>query len=986
MQNQSISSAVLRSRRKLRSAVIVGMQMAALPAMAQTTAPAAGASAAQASGQPAPAQPAPPAPPPSRWQKEIDDALNASVAALEADNPREAERLSLVALRLTRKAHNIVDEANAISNLAGAQKRLGRMADAEANYRRSNELSVVIYGADAPDTAVGYDNLAIFLNENGRYAEAEPLHRRAIAIGEKALGAEDPYLLRWYTSLAMNLTFQGRYAEGLALQQKVLDIRRRISPGSRDVSRSLYYTGTTLEALGRDEEALPMMREALAIVEKTMPADSPAIGSAMQNLADSLLRASRPSEAIPLLQESARILGKASLPVGEANSQALLGKALADSGRYAESIEVLRPVMAKLRQISGNDYRNAAEHEFWLANALLRIGNKDEGSSLLLQSLDHDRKLLGPQHPDFALSLARTGDMLTDQGDAQAALPLLEEAVKLADATLPSDHTIRIRAGAALGRALYASNSGQRARADVLIEAAMSGADQRLARRSGLDPDARRDRHNLSAPFDVRIDADWDKAAENGADMAMARDEAFQVAQRAEASVVGAVIAANPEYRAALQERDARAIARDAALRRDLVTATRNDAEHAAARERRVAAEQALQDAEAELSRMGATETALDRIKPVSIASVQASLAHDEALLHVYTVDNASYLWLITREAVLWHRETSLGRTPLTALVQSLRPGTVADGRSQVGAVPDRPFDRSQAAALYQKLLQPFEPALASRKRLLVSGSGPLASLPLSVLIDRQGGWIADRFAIANIATPTMLTRRGCGASGAGACEPEQRLDLLAFVAANPALGAKRESWRAGLPALTAAEVDAARQRFGTRARVVTDAREAQVQNDPDLERARFLLVAAHGLTRGPDGDPGIALAGPAATEQEDGFLSAPEAAMLNLSADMVILSACDTAGGDGSVDGEAFSGLTRSFLVAGARSVVASQWRVSDAATASLIAELLNQLDNGVSAAEALQAAMRKVRTAPDGKWADPRYWAGFVLLGSGR
>ncbi|WP_084253475.1 CHAT domain-containing tetratricopeptide repeat protein [Sphingomonas pituitosa] len=979
MQKQGISRGIGRSgRKRLCCAVVVGMQVAALPAAAQTAQPAAGTSAATA--------PAQPAPPPSRWQKQIDDALYASVAAIEADNPREAERLSLLALRLTRKAHNIVDEANAVSNLAGAQKRLGRMAEAEANYRRSNELSLVIYGADAPDTAVGYDNLGIFLDENGRHSEAETLHRRAIAIGERTLGAEDPYLLRWYTSLAMNLGYQGRYAEGLAIQQKVLDIRRRISPGSRDVSRSLYYTGTILEALGRDEEALPMMREALAIVEKTMPPESPAIGAAMQNLADSLLRASRASEAIPLLQESARILGKASLPVGEAHSQALLGKALADSGRYGESIEVLRPAIAKLRQISGNDYRKAAEHEFWLANALLRTGNKDEGSRLLLQSLDHDRHLLGPQHPDFALSLARTGDILTEQGDAQAALPLLEEAVKLADATLPSDHTIRIRAAAALGRALYATNAGDPARADALIEAAMSGADQRLARRSGLDPDARRDRHNLSAPFDVHIDADWNKAAQNKARVADARDDAFQVAQRAEASVVGGVVAANPAYRTALKERDARAIARDAALRRDLVTATRNDAEHAAARERRVAAERALQEAEAALARMGAADTALDRLKPVSIASVQASLAPDEALLHAYTVDEASYLWLITRDEVLWHRETSLGRKPLTALVQSLRPGTVADGRSQVGAVPDRPFDRNQATALYQKLLLPFEPALGTRKRLLISGSGPLASLPLSLLIDRQGSWVADRFAIANIATPTMLAPRGCGTGGALPCPPEQRLDLLAFVAANPALGSKPGSWRAELPALTAAEADAARQRFGTRARVVADAREAQVQNDPDLGRARFVLVAAHGLTRGPDGDPGIALAGPAGMEQEDGFLSAPEAAMLNLSADMVILSACDTGAGDGSVDGEAFSGLARSFLVAGAHSVVASQWRVSDAATARLIAELLNQLANGVPATEALQVAMRAVRTAPGGKWADPRYWAGFVLLGSGR
>jgi CHAT domain-containing protein len=111
---------------------------------------------------------------------------------------------------------------------------------------------------------------------------------------------------------------------------------------------------------------------------------------------------------------------------------------------------------------------------------------------------------------------------------------------------------------------------------------------------------------------------------------------------------------------------------------------------------------------------------------------------------------------------------------------------------------------------------------------------------------------------------------------------------------------------------------------------------------------------------------------------REDGFLSPADLADLTLDADMVVLSACRTAGGV-TVAGEGVQGLTTPLLAAGARSVVATQWRVGDRSTVRLVADLYDGLARGETVAEALRSAKLAAlrRGAPAGEW------AGFTVVG---
>jgi CHAT domain-containing protein len=104
----------------------------------------------------------------------------------------------------------------------------------------------------------------------------------------------------------------------------------------------------------------------------------------------------------------------------------------------------------------------------------------------------------------------------------------------------------------------------------------------------------------------------------------------------------------------------------------------------------------------------------------------------------------------------------------------------------------------------------------------------------------------------------------------------------------------------------------------------------------------------------------------------------------MRLDADLVVLSACQTALGK-EIKGEGLVGLARAFIYAGAPRVVASLWEVSDLATAQLMKSFYRgMLQRHLSPAAALRAAQREL--SRDRRWTAPYFWAGFVLQGEYR
>ncbi|MGO9638099.1 MAG: CHAT domain-containing protein [Terracidiphilus sp.] len=166
-----------------------------------------------------------------------------------------------------------------------------------------------------------------------------------------------------------------------------------------------------------------------------------------------------------------------------------------------------------------------------------------------------------------------------------------------------------------------------------------------------------------------------------------------------------------------------------------------------------------------------------------------------------------------------------------------------------------------------------------------------------------------------------------------------------------------------------------------------------RLSQNGQLARARVVHFATHGLLAGQTAlfavkkvEPALLLTPPAAASEEDnGLLTASEVAQLNLDADWVVMSACNTAAGS-SDSAEALSGLARAFFYAGARSLLVSHWEVDSEAAVAITTGTVNALQSNpkIGRAEALRSAEAAL-IAKGGRFAHPSVWAPFVLVGNG-
>ena len=427
----------------------------------------------------------------------------------------------------------------------------------------------------------------------------------------------------------------------------------------------------------------------------------------------------------------------------------------------------------------------------------------------------------------------------------------------------------------------------------------------------------------------------------------------------------------------------------------------------------------ALKLLDAEIERLFPDYGDLISPKPLALADVQGLLKPSEGLLLVIVDDDASYVWGVTREAVTWARADDYGAGQIAADVVQLRQHLVGNDGDET------PYDRAMAYRVYERLVLPVEAVFAGKTTLISVTDGVLATLPLAVLStspdSRTDGFLIDRYALATLPAVSGLRSLRClrVAERPAACRsagsavrpapPGVRLTFVGLGA--PARLAPADTTRSAPPPVddlfrkglaqpselrklaslpgTETELLSLKTHFAGGLVLTGEAATetaVKVAHRDEIARSRYVVFATHGLVAGQmaTAEPGLVLTPPdTATDTDDGYLAASEVAQLRLSADFVVLSACNTAASDGSPGGQGLSGLARAFFYAGARSVLVSHWEVSDLATADLIRATFANLERGDrdSRARALQRAAISVRA--DQRFADPGYWGAFTLVG---
>jgi CHAT domain-containing protein len=361
------------------------------------------------------------------------------------------------------------------------------------------------------------------------------------------------------------------------------------------------------------------------------------------------------------------------------------------------------------------------------------------------------------------------------------------------------------------------------------------------------------------------------------------------------------------------------------------------------------------------------------------------------AVLEYMVMDKKSFLFVLTRN----ERQPKAELTVYTIDVSQDELEKRADSYRKLLAQRNSNFAES-ARALYELLVAPARRQLEGKTKLVIVPDGPLWNLPFQALQPADARYVIDDYAIDYAPSLTVLremTRlRTRKAEETGAAST-----LLAF--GNPSLSKQaverskfvtRSDELSPLPEAER-EVKTLEQVYSaSQSRVYTGAEAQEGRAKTEAGKYRIIHFATHGILN--DASPMysyLVLTKAENEAAEDGLLEAWEIMSMTLHADLVVLSACDTARGRIGA-GEGVLGLSWAFFVAGAPTTLVSQWKVESASTAQLMLEFHRSFQLKLktqrpkpSEAEALRQAVIKLRE--DERYRHPFYWAGFVVVGDG-
>ncbi len=423
---------------------------------------------------------------------------------------------------------------------------------------------------------------------------------------------------------------------------------------------------------------------------------------------------------------------------------------------------------------------------------------------------------------------------------------------------------------------------------------------------------------------------------------------------------------------------------------------------------------------------------AYPRFRAVSTAALalpdlRAVLTPGEAYLKLVVVGDEVYAIYATPQDAMTYR-AKLSASDLARRVQELRDTIAKDENGQLLTYA---FDVPAARALFVDLMGPVADRVAAAHHLIFEPDGAMLQLPVNLLIEdqasvdayvaRQKAPKADDFDFRGIAwlgaktdVSTAVSARAfrdvrkLGPStapkqylGFGQNQPVSNVTAVAASRAVSSAGAIDCNWplEAWNRPIQATELLTAEHIIGDNvSQVVTGAAfsDTAVMARSDLAQYRIVHFATHGLVTAPRPECPArpALLTSFGDRQSDGLLSFREIYDLKLNADIVILSACDTAGqasvaatreiGVTSGGGSALDGLVRAFVGAGSRLVMGSHWQLPDDfnATRTLISGLFSA-PPGTSVTEALR--MAQVKLMNNAETSHPYYWAGFAVVGDG-
>ncbi len=822
---------------------------------------------------------------------------------------------------------------------------------------------------------MGLNYYGNILRRQGEFAEARVPLERSLSIRERELGSSHPHVARTLSRMGMLEAVTGRPEAAFPLFLRSLRINETALGASHaEVAGDLNEIGSVQRALGKTADAQRSFERALRIQKETVGADHPFVAVTLNSLGQLAAQSNQPDQAKALFLEALRIQDRALGP------------------QHIFSTETLAAL--GYLEVQRGDLKNATQYF--------------ERASRIRESS------LGPTHPDVAASLFDLARGLHAQGELNAARRHYERARQItllhvsANQNLDENVQGRVWAQQLKGLSDY----------ELLLTT--------IATRPALD---------TTPPTAI-------------ADSFLVAEQARSwIVQAAVARAIARQSLEGDANRGVVR-------ALDNLRRQRQALWTKLSELYAQSPDRRNSAEldhtkKQLDDVQAgidqqakELERVSPRYAEAALPKPATVAGTQSMLAPYEALISWLSLQDRVCIWLVRSGHPPVYRESAVPRTKLMELVNRVRRSLIPRSTASQEAYVLPPFDVEAARQLHQLLIRPVSDQLAHAGSLILIPDTVLLPLPMATLIGdrtdrsyerlaelaRRGQapsdrdlllykdlpWLGSSYTLTIIPSASILKLIRESAL------PDDRRHERFIGFGDPLLQGTGDTRGGAMPKRRGARVERRELQSlnrlpGTREELLAIAAALQVSPDKHvflseeatesqvraldqsgrLGSTEVLAFSTHGLLSGElQGltQPALVLTPPSnPTDEDDGLLSLEDILHLNLAGtNWVILSACNTAGGEGS--GDNLTGLARAFFFAGVKALLVSQWSVDDRATQFLMTAIFKDYGKRTThaAAEALREGMLAAMTeagrhADHAYFAHPFAWAAFFLVGDG-
>ncbi|HKV10961.1 MAG TPA: CHAT domain-containing protein [Thermoanaerobaculia bacterium] len=839
-----------------------------------------------------------------------------------------------------RLAPESLDLASSFHDLATLAALRGDMATAKERFTQSFELRQRL-APESLEMATSLISLGNVASMQGDAVSSGESFRRAIGLLER-LSPDHPELARALSALGINEMLRGELAVAEERFRRALKIRQKVAPESLDVAGSLQNLGIIAEKRGDFAAAQELHRRALEMREKLAPG-SP-------NVAESLANLGIIEQGLGNLAEADQYLKRA-LAIHEKSQPESYGATAMRIQRAGVAVE--RGDLALAEELYGHAL-TTLEKQFpgslQVSDSLEGLGYAALKRSDLAQARERFQRALSIRER-MAPGSARVGRSLNHLGQVdrqEGRLPLAAE--HFCQATEAFDKQRKKLGGAAEGRLAFGGAVAEYYR-DCLAALVDVGrpeeaflALERGRARSFLDLLAERDLEWTSAlPPELdrerkQVDSEYDRTQAALGRLSPVRDQAE----------VDRLLARLQELRARQEEISEK------------------------------------------IRRASPQIAALQDPRPLSLAEARNALDPGTVLLSWTVGKERSFLFVVQPAGA---PGGGLDVFPILKGDAALREEVESFRLLLKRPDSDRAALQAQARGLYDLLVRPAEARIAGAERLLLSPDGPLHTLPFAALM-RGDGYFIEWKPLHSVLSATVYSELARSRPPARERGEEK---LIAFgdpayrpltpdAAADPEV---REAVRSGLALVplpsSGREVKAIASLY-PEARVYLGADATEERAKSIGPESRLIHFACHGILdeRFPlNSALALTLPKEPAEGQDNGLLQAWEIfESVRLDADLVTLSACDTALGR-EMGGEGLVGLTRAFQYAGARSVLASLWSVSDLSTARFMKRFYGYLRSGKPKDEALQAAQIDQIREKSVSSSHPFHWAAFQLTG---